>query len=174
MSAATAPVSEDDLAFHIKVLPYVLAKLPMLGIESQCKVIAYVERLLHSSWKSVDSLLKSASVDPKDIVSAVFQGINSCEKEHEMVPELLLRLCELVFLLTGDLPTSLQGVVSVEALTTRLIELAYLKCQEYKLRAEAPPPLKIHEFEYEMFEKLGSLLERYFRALSVTIDVRGT
>ena len=149
-----------DIDFHHRVLPYIISKLSLAGIESQCKMISYIQKLFQISGKLTDELMKKSGLtDSKDIIGAVFQGIKMCEKEHEIVPEMLLHVCDLVQFLSGDsLPSSLQGV-NLEAMTTRMIELAYLKCQEYKLRTENPP-IVIHEFEYEMFERLGLLLEK--------------
>ena len=134
-SASMTEEEAADFGFHCKVLPYVISKLPVLALDQQCKVIIYLERLLHFAKKTIEQLFKQAGIDVKDVVAAVIQAIHSCEKEHGMVPELLLHVCEAVFILSSE---CVQGI-NMENLTSRLIELAYLKCQEYKLRIESSP-----------------------------------
>jgi len=147
-----------DLEFHKNVLPVIIAKFSTLSIFLQRKVINYVSRLLHHSIKSgIDKLLQSSNIDSKDLVTLVFQGIQTCEKEHEIVPELIIPICDTISLF-AVFPTYFAGI-NMELVISRLIEVTYLKCQEYRLRTEKPP-FNVYELEYEMFETIGGLLER--------------
>lgn len=148
---------DKDFGFISSVLPVVVHSLSIFSLEQQSKVFNFLEQLLDANIGGLEKLFSETGMNPKDIIAGIVQGIQSCEKEHPYVPELLQHICKIITILNKGLIEGNQ-VLNMETLTNRLIELAYLKCQEYRLRIEAPV-IHVHEFEYEMFQQLGQLLD---------------
>ena len=93
----------------------------------------------------------------------LIQGLRFCDRESPIMPLLfvsLLKILSEILNATEELFT--ESRIFKQKLAENILEVSFVKCENYKLRMaqmEEEGSCLIFEFEYEMFEQIGGILD---------------